>query len=318
MLRAGVIGTGNMGANHLRVYANLDNVELKAFAENNEARRQEMATTYGCNNYADYKEMVEKEDLDLVSIAAPTSLHYEMAMYCFAQGLPVLLEKPIALTLQHGQELLDKARELQIPFLVGHIERFNPAVKKLKQMIDNNELGHITSIIARRVGGFPPQIKDANIVVDLAIHDIDIINYLLDSVPEQVRIHKQRNHIEKREDSADIFMEYKSTAAFIQANWITPIKIRKLHVTGTEGYAELDYIAQEIDFYKSNYDKFRVQTADFDDFLLRFAEPDKMTIAAAKKEPLKEEIVYFVDCVQNGAVVESSFALSALHIALTH
>ena len=260
--------------------------------------------------------MIEELRPDIVSICVPTSLHYEVASYCFEKKINVLLEKPIAMTSNEGEALIEKSKQNNVKFFVGHIERFNPAIIKVKEMIDDGELGDITSIIARRVGGFPPQIKDADIAVDLAIHDIDIVNYLLGGLPENINVHKKKNHIENRADAVEFFLKYTTASAYVQANWISPVKIRKLNITGSEGYLEMDYISQQITFYKSNYEKFTEEIGDYSDFILRFLEPDKIVISVAKKEPLKEEIKYFVNCVKNDKEVDSLFALDALKIVL--
>jgi len=270
----------------------------------------------GIKVFTDYKKMIVEEKPDLVSICVPTSFHYEVAKYCLEKGINILLEKPICLSIKESEELLEIAKEKDVKFLVGHIERFNPALIKVKEMIKNGELGQIIALMSRRVGGFPPQIKDANVAVDLAIHDIDIANFLLENYPYEISVNKQKNLIENREDSVEFFLEYINASAYIQANWVTPVKIRKLCITGTEGYLELDYIKQEIEFYKSNYQKFKENISSFSDYVVNFSEPDKILISLAKKEPLKEEIMYFINCIKNNIKVDSSFALEALKIAL--
>ncbi|MBL4693776.1 Gfo/Idh/MocA family oxidoreductase [Candidatus Gracilibacteria bacterium] len=313
-LKAAVIGTGNMGKNHVRIYGELQ--LLCAIADTNEKLGQDLAAKHDANYYADYKELIEKEEPDIVSICVPTSLHHQVGKYCLSKGIHVLLEKPIAMNAKEGQDLLDTAKKHKVSLMVGHIERFNPAVVKVKEMIKKGELGNITAIMARRVGGFPPQIKDADIAVDLAIHDIDIVNYLLEEQPREIHSNKLRNHIKHREDSVEFFLKYASTSAYIQANWITPVKIRKLNITGTEGYLEMDFITQKIEFYKSNYEKFEKEFDGFSDFILRFSDPEKFSISVAKKEPLKEEILHFIKSVTNNKPIDSTFALDALKIAL--
>lgn len=315
-IKCAVIGIGNMGKNHVRTYSQIADADLIAVADNNKELAKKTAEDYNTRYYVDYKEMIEAEKPDIVSICVPTNFHHEVAIYCMNNNVNILLEKPIAPTIKEAEEILELAQRKNLKLLVGHIERFNPAVRKIKEMITKGELGHITAIIARRVGGFPPQIKDANIAVDLAIHDIDIVNYLLDELPFEIAINKQKNHIEQREDSVEFFLKYKKTSAYIQANWITPVKIRKLTITGTEGYLEMDYINQQIEFYKSNYEKFKETYSNFSDYILRFSEPDKFIISVAKKEPLAEELGYLIDCVKTGAAVDSRFSLEALKIVL--
>lgn len=316
-LKAAVIGIGNMGKNHVRTYSNIEEVELCAISDLNEELGAEMASNYDCKFYTDLEEMLDTEKPDMVSICVPTSLHHKIGMICIERGIHTLLEKPIAMSIQEGNELKEAAKKHNVKLLVGHIERFNPAVRKVKELLSKGELGSITAIIARRVGGFPPQIKDANIAVDLAIHDIDIVNYLLEELPEQISYNKQKNHIKNREDSVEFFLKYKKASAYIQTNWITPVKIRKLNITGTEGYLEMDFINQTIELYQSNYDKFLEKTGDFSDYILKFSEPDKIVISVAKKEPLKEEILHLIRAINEDQEIDVSYAINALEIALS-
>jgi UDP-N-acetylglucosamine 3-dehydrogenase len=317
ILKCAVIGAGNMGKNHVRTYQQIPGVVLVAIADTNEEYGHKLAIDNNIKHYVNYLDLLNENEIDIISICVPTSNHSAVAKDCISKGVNILLEKPIALDINEAEEILDLANKKKVKLLIGHIERFNPAVKKVKEMIDNKSLGDITAIIARRVGGFPPQIKDANIAVDLAIHDIDIVNYLLDELPQEVSVNKQKNHIEQREDSVEFFLKYRKTSAYIQANWITPVKIRKLTITGTEGYMEMDYISQQIEFYKSNYEKFRESYENFSDYILRFSEPDKFVISVAKKEPLAEELKYLIDAVRNNKQIDNHFALNALKIVLS-
>jgi len=313
--KVGVIGAGNMGSNHIRVYSEIPEVDLVAISDVNPETLKDLATEYIANFYYNYIEMIKEEELDIVSICVPTNLHYEVAKNCIKNKINVLLEKPITSNIKEAKELLELSKEYKVKFLVGHIERFNPAVTKVKEIIDSGKIGNITAIIARRVGIFPPQIQDADVAVDLAIHDIDIANYLLNSLPIEVTVNKKRNLIKKRNDSVEFFLKYINASAYIQANWITPVKIRKLNITGENGYLELDYVNQKIELYESNYKK--IKSRSFDD-ILHFSEPDKTIISVARKEPLKEEILYFIDCVKENKIVDSSFALDSLKIILNN
>ncbi len=313
-MKCAVIGAGNMGKNHVRVYSQLPAVQLVGVADLNEELGAFFVDKYAITYYKDFKEMLTKERPEMVSVCVPTLYHHQVASYCLNQGIHVLLEKPIAMTVEQGQSLIDTAKSNNVKLLTGHIERFNPAVQKVKDMLNKNELGKVINIMARRVGGFPPQIRDADIAVDLAIHDVDIVNYLLDEIPLKVVAHKQRNLIEERDDAVTFFMEYKQASSYIQANWVTPVKIRKLTITGTEGYLEVDYVNQKIEFYKSHYDRYKESEGDYSDYILCFSEPDIITISVAKKEPLREEILYFLNCIRNNLTVSSDFALEALKI----
>lgn len=314
MLKIGIIGCGNMGRNHLRVYSELSDVNLVSVADINKDIFINIEEKYGVNFYESYLDMIDNERLDIVSICVPTSFHYQVTKDCIEKRINVLLEKPITDNIKEAEKLLELAENKKVKFLVGHIERFNPAVKKLKEIIDSGKIGNITSIIARRVGIFPPQIQDASVAIDLAIHDIDIINYLLNGLPIEIIQNKKRNLIKNRDDSVEFFLKYKTASAYIQANWITPVKIRKLNITGNKGYIEMDYVNQKIELYESHYEK--EKSYSFKD-ILHFSEPDKTVVSVAKKEPLKEEILYFIDCIRKDKKVDSNFALDSLKIALT-
>lgn len=313
-LNVAVIGAGNMGANHIRIYDELPSVNLVAISDVNADTCQFMRDKYDVPVYNNYLEMLSSVDVDAISVCVPTSFHYEVAMKCMKSGKHVLVEKPIADRLDLARELIDFSCAAGTIFMVGHIERFNPAVQRLKKILDSGELGEVISVMARRVGVFPPQIRDVNIAVDLAIHDIDIVNYLLDEYPVHVVHQKKKNHIKLREDSIDIFMTYKRASAYIQSNWVTPVKIRKLNITGQEGYLEMDYIDQSIELYKSSYEK--TQDDSSGDFSLKYLEPEKISIKLSKKEPLKEEIKFFIDLVNSGRYISSDYALKALELAL--
>ena len=311
-MKVAVIGVGNMGSNHARIYSEMS--ELVAVSDVNETLGKKISEKYKCRYYKDYKEMLENEKLDAVSIVVPTSFHKKVALDVIEYRIPFLLEKPIADNLENGKEIIDTAREKKVKFMVGHIERFNPAVIKLKEVLDNFELGEINSIMCRRVGVIPPKVKDTNVIIDLAVHDIDIFNYLLNKKPSKL-FGSLGNSLIANGDYADLLLKYGNTNAFIQVNWITPIKIRLLNVTGSRGYAELNYITQELDIYKSNYAK---DYDDFGDYIIKFGNPTKVNIQIKKEEPLKVELHTFLDCIQSGKEfpVKGEEAFEALRIAL--
>ena len=312
-MRVAVIGAGNMGKNHARVYAELEEAELVAIADRDKTKKK-LAEKLGCRFYDDYKEMAEKENIDAVSIALPTSLHKEASIFCLEKGLHVLVEKPIASSADEAEEIINAAERNKKLLMVGHIERFNPAVTELKKMIKKKKLGEIISLSAKRVGIFPPQIKDANVILDLAIHDIDVFNYLLERMPTKIYAEAGKALNEKREDHAFIMLAYNSILGFIQVNWITPVKIRELAVTGQRGYAELDYITQDLKIYETVIEK---DYDSFGDFVLKFGKAEKEEIEIAKEEPLKVELRHFIECIERktSSISSGEDAIKALKIA---
>jgi len=314
MANVAVIGTGNMGKNHARVYSELKSAKLVAVSDMDETRGAEAAKMFGCKFYKDYKEMLQKEQLDGVSIVVPTKYHKQVALDCINAGKNVLVEKPIADTEKNAKEIIQAAKKKKVKLLVGHIERHNPAVKKLKELILSGVLGEIVSINAKRVGLFPPQITDVDVVSDLAVHDIDILNSLIGKSPKKIHAHLTKALNSKRYDCAEILMEYNGTAGIIQVNWVTPVKIRQLTVTGTKGYAELDYITQKLVLFESKYEK---EYSNFGE-LVKFSQTTSKEIPVNKEEPLKAELQHFIDCIEGRAepLVDGNQRLEALKIAL--
>ena len=313
-MKVGVIGVGSMGRNHARIYSGMPGVDLVGIADPDEGTGKELAAKHGCGYYKDHKDMLREEKPDAVSVCVPTSLHYEVSKDVISQGVNLLIEKPITKNLQHAEEIVRLAKDAGVKLAVGHIERFNPAVKRLKELIDRGDLGEITSILARRVGLFPPRIKDANVIIDIAVHDIDVFNYLLEKKPVKIQASAGKALVDDREDYADIFLRYNGTNGMIEVNWITPVKIRVLNVTGTKGYAELNYITQDLVMYESVYKK---SYDKFGDFVVHFGEPRKKHLKMEKEEPLKLELADFVQAVKQDRqpLVTGEDGLEVLRIA---
>ncbi len=314
-IKAAVIGVGNMGQHHVRVYSEIKGVELVAVCDLDLKRGWEIAQRNKTRFFRSYKHLIkENPDLDVVSIAVPTAYHQEVACYFLNNGINVLLEKPIADSVEKASRIIQSANKNRVKLMIGHIERFNPAVLKLKELIDKGKLGRIISIVARRVGGFPSQIKDTNVIIDLAVHDIDIISYLLGEEPKKVYKHKAKFHSKTQEDSGEIFLIYKKAAGFIQINWVTPIKIRRLSVTGTKSHAELDYITQDLVVYRAKIEK---ELTDFAE-LIKFSEPKIEKIRIKREEPLKLEILNFIESVRENRepLISGEEALRSLKICL--
>jgi UDP-N-acetylglucosamine 3-dehydrogenase len=315
-LRVAVIGVGNMGRHHVRNYDELDRVDLVAIADLNKDLGRLMAQKHHCEYYKDYRHMLDTEKIDAVTVAVPSKFHHEVGLEVIRRGLHVLLEKPIAMTEVEAKALIKAATRSGVNLMIGHIERFNPVVVELKELIESGRLGRIVSIIARRVGIMPPQITDANVIVDLGVHDIDIISYLLGVYPDRVFANGGRALLNHREDYADIFLNYGDITGVVQVNWVTPVRVRNLAITGTEGYAEVDYLTQKLTVYRSVIEE--KLTDGFGEFLIRYGSPEKEDIEVEKKEPLRAEIESFVESIISGIpiVTTGEDGLKALQVAL--
>lgn len=314
-LRVAVIGTGNMGRNHVRNYFMLPESELVAIADVNPEAKS-LAEDYKAKFFTDYKEMLEEARPDAVSVVVPTPFHLEVATEVMSRGIHCMLEKPIASSVEEADKLIACAKENNVTFTVGHIERFNPVIKKLKQMVDDNAIGDITSVVCKRVGGFPAVEPKTDVIIDLAVHDVDIANYLLGQKPKSISSHGSRTRHSRKIDSAEILMDYGRASGFIQANWLTPVKIRKIALTGSLGYLEANYVTQELVYYKHNMKK--IEKEGFTEFVLQVGDPEKRIIKVDFEEPLAAELKAFLAKAmgRTAAIVDPSDAREALRVSL--
>ena len=178
-LNVAVIGAGSMGKNHARVYSDIDGAELVAISDiDNEAGK--IAAQFNAKYYKSYKEMLNEEKLDAVSICVPTKLHKSVALDIIKNKINVLIEKPIAATIEEAREIIKAAEKSNIKLMIGHIEQFNPVVAELKKRIQRNELGKIMQVHCQRLSLFPQRIIDVGVIIDLAIHEIYVLKYLID------------------------------------------------------------------------------------------------------------------------------------------
>jgi len=266
-----------MGRNHARIYSELADVELAGVADIDEKLAISVAQSHKCKAYTNYKELLN-ERLDVVSIVVPTILHKEVAHDAIAMGMNVLVEKPIADTVENADEIIKAAQRQGIKLMVGHVERFNPAITKLRELICSGQLGHIISISAKRVGPHNPRIRDVGIILDLGTHDIDVMSYLIGQKVKEVYASAGRA-THSREDYAIIMLNFDNgVSGVIETNWLTPHKVRNLTVVGSEGIAEVNYIEVTLRIYDKEWTK---------------------DAKVEKVEPLKLELEHFVDCVQH-------------------
>jgi UDP-N-acetylglucosamine 3-dehydrogenase len=287
-LRCAVIGAGQMGQHHARTYADI--AELVAVADVDFEKATQLTKRFGGKAYVDYKQMLKEQQLDAVSVVVPPRHHYAVAKETLKIGLPTLLEKPIASTLSQAEKLIALAKEHDTPLLVGHVERFNPALQKLRALIDDGRLGKIITLAATRVGVAPPLTPQSDVSLDLGIHDVDAILYLVGSNPTSTYISKQKISINQRVDAATIVLSFGKATAVINVNWITPLKIRSLRVTGTKGYAELDYIKQELLVYDRPSG---LVPKDYTQ-LTQMADNLQKEVHVQKTEPLRSELLFFL------------------------
>lgn len=283
-VNVGVIGVGAMGYNHARVYYKLEEANLVAVSDVSERTLNKVAKKYDAKGFTDYEDLLKDSEIEVVSVCVPTTFHHDVVMEAIKHGKHVLVEKPIAFTLKEAEDMIAAAKEAGVILATGHVERFNPAVQKAKELIDNDVIGDIVSASAKRVGPFPPRIKDVGVTIDLAIHDLDVMNYLFDE--DVIQVYGTMNSILEKcefEDHAEIMINFKNeSTGILEVNWLTPYKRRQIEITGTDGIISVDYIEQSIDVYG------------------KFAQD----IDIKHEEPLKEELRSFLNAVVNGTEPE--------------
>ncbi len=314
-VRAAVIGVGAMGKQHARIYNDLPGVTLVGVADPSRQTAQEVARRYHTAAYASFRELLEREAPDLVSVAVPTRLHHEVALAAIDHGVHVLVEKPIASTEEEGAEMIARAHARGVKLAVGHVERFNPAVLELKRRLAQGELGRVFQIHARRLGPFPARVRDVGVVIDLASHDLDIMWYLTGT--EVTRIYaetERRVHTEHEDLLSGLLRFADGTVGVLDVNWLTPTKVRELSVTGERGMFLVNYLTQELYFYENETAAHGWDTLN----ILRGVEEGRMIrLRVEKKEPLRAELEAFVDAVARDGepAVTGEDGLRALRLA---
>ena len=230
-LRVGVIGIGVMGSNQ-RAYSQNFRRTLAGVADPDQAQSDFVGRTLGCPTVPDVYKLLDL-GVDAVTIAAPTHLHREVALACIKRGVHVMVEKPIASSIEEGRDIIAAARTAGAVLMVGHVERFNPAVQAIKDALHGED---ILSISITRVGPFPPRMSNVGVVIDLAVHDIDLISWFTGS--KIVEVQPQLSSVKaEREDIALLqFRTASGVLAQINTNWLTPFKARTVHVATKRKY----------------------------------------------------------------------------------
>lgn len=311
-LRAAVIGLGSMGANHVRVLADLDGVELAAICDSDPARVAKAPGGRPIPGFTDVSRMLAETAPQMVSVVVPTGLHEQVALEVIDAGANLLIEKPIAHSLEAGRRLARAAGDRGVILSVGHIERFNPAVRELKRRLDAGEGGRILQVRARRVGPFPHRIRDVGVIHDLAPHDIDIMRYLLGVEVERVYAESRRHiHTENEDMFVGMLHFADGTLGVLDINWLTPAKVRELMVLTERGMFVADYLSQSLTFYE-NYAAQAREGA-----IGTVTEGPMIRYPSAPREPLRVELEEFRDAVRGGlpAPVSAADGLAALVVA---
>jgi predicted dehydrogenase len=298
-LKLGVVGVGVMGSNHARVLAEIAGVHLVGVVDPERKQREFVARTLGCAEFSDLDALF-RSGVDAVTIAAPTHLHHDLALKCISHGIHVMVEKPIAPTVEEGRAIVAAARRAGVTLMIGHVERFNPAVESIKRAIKDQD---ILSIAITRVGPFPPRMSNVGVVIDLAVHDIDLIRWFTDS--EIVEIQPQLSSaVAEREDIALLqFRTASGVLAHINTNWLTPFKARTIHIATRDKYLIGDLLTLQV-----------TECFGF--------QPDgsysMRHLSVGYAEPLRAELLSFVNAIRSGQppAVTGEEGVASLDVAI--
>jgi predicted dehydrogenase len=290
-----------MGGFHIRNYAQLDCAQLVAVADPCEESRRRALGDTRVAEYGDWREMIEfgGDTIDAVSIACPSEHHTEVTLEALAAGLHVLVEKPIATTLPDALRMRGAALEADRKLMVGHVERFNPAVEKLRELVADGRLGSIYRAHTTRVGPLPTRIQDTGVAIDLATHDLDVMQHVLDSSIHEIYADGGRFQHGSQEDLLTCLVRFADpshveTLGLLDVNWLTPEKKREIALIGENGLLRASYITQDVWFVESTsaplqWDGLSVLRGDGEGAAVRFS--------LAKAEPLRAELEAFCRCV---------------------
>jgi UDP-N-acetylglucosamine 3-dehydrogenase len=299
LLRVGVIGVGVMGSNHARVFADMPGIKLVGIVDPDAKQREFVTRALGCAGHDNVEALLDN-GVDAVTIAAPTHLHHDMALKCIASGVHVLVEKPIASSVEEGRDIITAARHAGVTLMVGHVERFNPAVEAIKNAIRDED---ILSIAITRVGPFPPRMSNVGVVIDLAVHDIDLIRWFTDS--DIIEVQPQLSSaVAEREDIALLqFRTASGVLAHINTNWLTPFKARNVTVATRDKYVMGDLLTRQV-----------TECFGF--------QPDgsysMRHLSVGHAEPLRAELMAFISAIATDAppAVSGEEGVASLEIAI--
>lgn len=288
----GVIGVGNMGQHHARIYATLPGSRFMGVADTNLNRAREIAERYDVPAYQDYQELLDQ--VEAVSIAAPTTLHYEIGLAALEQGKHVLLEKPLAASLDEARFLTQKARQLGLILQVGHVERFNPTFVELGNVLAEREL---LALEARRLSPFATRAADVSVVFDLMVHDLDLILTLVDSPVTAVQAIGSMVRSPQPDHAMALLNFANGKVASLTASKVTQHKVRQLAVTCADSYVMADFLTRTVMIHRQSaadyYSSRRGEVLYRQEGLIE-------QVYVPPVEPLYAELQHFLACVRDG------------------
>jgi len=300
-IRMGVIGCGRWGSNFIRALGGLEGCRLLG-VHDSDARSAKRAARGNLKAFGSPEKMVHALKLDAVIIATPATVHHDVAMKMLKSGVHVLVEKPLAVTVEECTEMTALAARKKLTFMVGHIFHYNKGVVKLKSIIDAGELGELRYLYSVRTNLGPIR-SDVNVLWDLAAHDVSMMLHLVGESPQEVTASGQSY---LRRDIADVgfgtlYFAKRKILGHLQVSWLDPHKVRKLTVIGADQMAEFDDVntQEPIRLFNRGVLQDKIYD-DFGHFQMVLRDGDINIPHVALDEPLRQECLHFLDCVRNG------------------
>ncbi len=290
MLKVGVVGVGSMGQNHARIYSEMGCL-TGVFDIFNDAAVK-IAKRFNVPAYGSVDELID--NVDALSVCTITSEHYDIGVKAIEAGKHVLIEKPFTGDVAKAEELCELAEERGTVLASGFVERCNPAVTAAKESLAAGRFGDLVTISSRRVSSFPSRIRDVGVIMDLAVHDVDVMRHITEREIVSVYALGGKKGNPQFEDFANLLMELDDgSIGNVEVNWLTPMKVRKLSLTCSKGYVQLDYIDQSLEYSTSRYAEL-----DLSNMSQVPMELDVHHIMLKKDEPLKVELERFLSAAE--------------------
>ena len=302
-IKVGVAGCGYWGPNLIRNFRSLSDCQLKVMCDLNPARLKHLKSLYPeVAGESDYRHLLNGLNLDAVVIATGVGSHYPLAKASLLAGKHTLIEKPMAGSVEHCEELVDIAKQKGLVLMTGHTFLYSPVVRKIKELIDSGEIGDIRYICARRLnlGLFQ---KDINVAWDLAPHDLSIILFLLGEQPLVVNCHGSAHLTLGIEDVTTMCLEFSGQrSATIQSSWLDPHKVREMTIVGSKRMIVYDDLAplEKIRIFDTRVER-PPHYDTFGEFQYAYHYGDMYAPYIKQEEPLKTECQHFLDCIRTSS-----------------
>jgi len=281
---------GSMGQNHARIHSETGN--LVGVFDLDQAQSRKVAERFGVRSFESVDSLLTA--VEAVDVCTSTTTHYDIAQRAIAEGKHLLVEKPFTGDSNKAKEICRQAERKGVVLAAGFVERYNPIVCVAREAVRENRFGRVISFASRRVSSFPARIRDVGVIMDLGIHDVDVLRFITDQEVRSVFALGGKEANQRFEDHANLLIEmHNGLVAFIEINWLTPMKVRKVSLTCSEGFVQLDYMDQSLEISSSITKDFDVANA----FHVPL-ECDVRKISVRKEEPLKLELDDFIKAIE--------------------